>query len=177
MSAPTPPPSSQPSGAPQAGPSFNIGAWSIFDKIALGSGALFFLFSFFNRFRSVDLGNVFGTNLGTVGISAWHSYAVAGLLIALVALVLVALKALQPSILPAGIPWPLVTAGAAALGWFIVLLRGLTYDGGSVGWSGWIVFIVGLVYVAATVIPLTSAAGNVEAKLNDAAGKLGGSGN
>ncbi|MGN6161531.1 MAG: hypothetical protein ACTHOG_07460 [Marmoricola sp.] len=138
---------------------------NIFDKIALGSAALFFLFSFFSRFRTVDVGP-----FGTFGISAWHSYAVLGLLIALVAAVLVALKALQPSVLPVGAPWPLITAAAAALGWFLVLLRGLTYDGGSVGWSGWLVFLTGLIFVAATVIPLTSAAGSVEQQLNDRLG-------
>lgn len=164
--APTPPSAPQ-GGAPQGGSnvSFNIGALNIFDQIALISAAVFFLFSFFNRFRSVSYSG-YGIDI-SAGISAWHSYAVAGLLIALVAAVLVALKAVQPSILPAGVPWPLVTAGAAALGWVLVLLRGLTYDGGSVGWSGWIVFIAGLIFAAATVIPLTGAAGSVEQQLND----------
>lgn len=166
--APTPPPSSPPpsSPPPASSASFNANNLSIFDKIALGSAAVFFLFSFFNRFRKVDIGP-----FGTYGISAWHSYAVAGLLLALVAAVLVALKGLQPSILPEGVPWPLVTGGAAALGWFLVLLRGFTYSGGSVGWSGWIVFLAGLIFAAATVIPLTGAAGSVEQQLNDRLGR------
>lgn len=160
--APTPPPSSpQPSST-----AFNANNLSIFDKIALGSAAVFFLFSFFTRFRKVDIGP-----FGTYGISAWHSYAVAGLLLALLATVLVALKAVQPSVLPDGVPWPLVTGAAAAVGWFLVLLRGLTYSGGSVGWSGWIVFLAGLIFAAATVIPLTSAAGSVEQQLNDKLGR------
>lgn len=164
--SPTPPSAPQ-GGTPQSGSntSFNISALDIFDQIALGSAAVFFLFSFFNRFNSASFS--YGGFSTTAGISAWHGYAVLGLLIILVATALVAVKAIQPSILPAGVPWPLVTAGAAALGWVLVLLRGLTYSGVSVGWSGWIVFIVGLVFVAATVIPLTAAAGSVEQQLNN----------
>lgn len=176
---PTPPPP----GAPQAGPgvTFNAKALSLFDLIALGAGVLFFIFSFINRYVSASFGGK-SCYMGycaevpevTVGTSAWHSYAVAGLLIMLVALVLIALKALQPSVLPASLPWGIITAGVATLGWVLVLIRGLTVGGGaSLGWSGWILVIVGLVVVAAAVIPLTGAAGGVEAKLRNAANQVG----
>ena len=74
--------------------------------------------------------------------------------------------------LPGTAPWALITAGASALGVLLLLIRGLTWSesafgaSAGIGWSGWLIIIAGAVLAAATIIPLTSAAGSVEQKLN-----------
>ncbi|MGN6723671.1 MAG: hypothetical protein ACTHJM_13750, partial [Marmoricola sp.] len=111
----------------------------------------------------------------SAGISAWHSYAVVGMLLVLAATVLVVIHASDIA-LPPTVPWPLAAAGAAALGTFLLLIRGLTWSesalGASVGigWSGWIVIIAGVVLTAAAVIPLTTYRSKVEQKLTNLGG-------
>lgn len=189
MSAPTPPPGA----TPQAGQSFNfnIAKWNIFDKIALGAGVLFFIFSLLNGFIHASvksqtfMGETYGGGSQTNG-TAWHSWGWIAVLLVLAAVILVALKAVD-GIVPPTVPMPLVVAGAAGLGWLLLVIRAFTGGGYpnpagsgvsvSPGWSAWVLFIIGLAIVAAVVIPLTSAAGSVEAKLNNAAGSFGGQNN
>jgi len=169
--APTPPPNQPPaSPQPTMNIAFNPKAWNIFDLIALGAGVLFFIFSFINRYVSASYEG-FGYSV-TYGASSWHSWAVPGVLLVLLAVILVAAKSLG-GLIPPTVPLALIAAAAAAVGWLLVLLRGLTVDGAHLGWSGWILVILGLIVVAAAVIPLTSAAGNVEAKLNNAVNQIG----
>lgn len=171
--APTPPNTPPPAAPSPAGPSFNINAWNIFDKIALGAGALFFIFSLFGGFIHVSVSFAgFGSGSGTTG-TAWHSWGAVAVLLVLASVILVGLKAME-GLLPSTIPAPLIAAGAAGLGWILLVLRAVTgggYPSGtgisiSPGWSAYVLFVIGLAVVAATVIPLTSAAGDVEAKLN-----------
>lgn len=151
--------------------SVDMRTWNIFNKIAVGAGAVALLFSFFNSYIRVSfMGHSAGVS------SAWTSYATLGMLLILAAVVLVVADTMQPAVLPDTAPWPLIIGGASALGTFLVLLRGLTWSdsalGASVGlgWSGWIVIIAGIVLVAATVIPLTSYRSTVENKLNNLGG-------
>lgn len=169
MSAPIPPSGPTPPAGNPVG--LNPGRWHIFDKIAVGAGLVALLFSFFSAFITVSIpsvtlgGSTFGG--GSVGRNAWHGWAVIGLLLMIAATALVVIRTLQPPVLPDTAPWPLITAGAASLGVIIVFLRGVTYSGVSIGWSGWVLIIAGIIAAAATVIPLTSAAGSVESKLNN----------
>lgn len=149
----------------------DIRTWSIFDKIAAGAGAVIFIFSFISSFVTVSY-NIAGFGGGSVGISAWNSYATLGLLLMFAAVALVVLRTMQPAVLPDTVPWPLVTVGAAGLGLLLVVLRAFTYSGGGVGggsihpgWSGWVLMLAGLVLVAATAIPLTAYKDSVEGRL------------
>lgn len=119
-----------------------------FEQGALGAGALAIILSFFSRYVSADLGP-----LGTYGISAWHSYAVLGMLLIVAAVAVVAAKAFASEQLPAGVPWNLVAAAAAGLGTVLVILRALTAgEGAGVGWSGWLLFIAGIALTVFTVL-------------------------
>lgn len=174
MTEPTPP--SAPTPPPPAPMSFDMGRWSIFDKIAVGAGAVALLFSFFTHYVSVSFSG-FGASI-SAGVSAWHSYAVLGMLLILAAVALVLIRASDVP-LPDTVPWPLVTAGASGLGVLLLLIRGLTWSesgpGASVGigWSGWIVIIAGVVLTAAAVIPLTTYKSKVEEKLTSFGGGSG----
>lgn len=119
-----------------------------FEQGALVAGVLALILSFFSRYVSADLGP-----LGTYGISAWHSYAVLGMLLIIVSTAVVAVKAFAGEQLPAGIPWSLVAAATAGLGTILVLLRGLTAgSGANIGWSGWLLIIAGIALTAFTVL-------------------------
>lgn len=175
MSAPIPP--SAPTPPPARPTGLDLSDWSIFDKIALGAGAVLFVFSFFSSFvtASVDVSGFSASS----GISAWNSYATLGLLLCFAAVALVVVQRMESSVLPDTVPWPLITAGSAGLGLLLLVIRAFTY-GGDVpsgvgvsvhpGWSGWIVMAAGLVILAATAIPLTSYRGTVEARLNNIGG-------
>lgn len=157
--------------------SVDVSSWNIFEKIAVGAGGVIFIFSFISSFvtASVSAG---GFSVSS-GISAWNSYATLGLLLSFAAVALVVMQTMKPAVLPDTAPWPLITAGGAALGLLLLVLRAFTYGGGvpsgvgvSVhpGWSGWLVMVAGAVLVAATAIPLTSYRSRVEDKLNNLGG-------
>ena len=173
--APTPPPTPTPPPASNGG--LNPANWNIFDKIALGAGAVVFIFSFISSYVTVSFSG-FGIH-ASAGVSAWHSYATVGLLLMFAAVALVVVAKMEPSPLPDTVPWPLVNGAIAGLGVFLVLLRGLTWSadgvGASVGigWSGWILIIAGVVLAAATIIPLTSYRSRVESKLTNLTGGSG----
>jgi hypothetical protein len=181
MSAPTPPPAA-PTPPPAGPPSFNVGSWNIFDKIAVGAGAVVFLFSFLKSYVTVSL-SAYGLSGSGLGVSAWHSYAVLGLLMMFAAVALVVVSKMDASALPNSVPWPLINGIIAAIGVFLVLLRGLTWSasysnygvGASVGigWSGWIVILAGVVLASATIIPLTTYKSKVEEKLTNLGGGSG----
>ena len=175
--APTPPAAPTPSSGGSS--SFDPASWNIFEKIAVGAGVVLFIFSFISSYvtASVDAGPLHYSS----GISAWNSYATLGLLLSFAAVALVVLQSLKPSPLPDTLPWPLITAGAAALGLLLLALRAFTYSGDAPsglgvsvhpGWSGWIVLLAALLIAAATIIPLTSYRSRVEDRLNN----IGGSG-
>ena len=176
--APTPPAAPTPSSG--GGSGLNPADWNIFEKIAVGAGAVLFIFSFISSFvtASVDAGPFHYSS----GISAWNSYATLGLLLSLAAVALVVLETMKPSVLPDTAPWPLITAGVAALGLLLLAIRAFTY-GGDVpsgtgvsvhpGWSGWVVLLAALIVAAAAIIPLTSYRAQVEDRLNNIGGGSG----
>jgi hypothetical protein len=117
-----------------------------FEQGALVAGGLSIILSFFSRYVSADLGP-----LGTYGISAWHSYAVLGMLLIVASVAVVAVKAFSKESLPDGIPWSLVAVATAGFGTILIVLRGLTAgDGAGVGWSGWLLFITSIALTAFT---------------------------
>lgn len=156
--------------------SVDVSSWNIFEKIAVGAGGVIFIFSFISSYvtASVSAGGFSASS----GISAWNSYATLGLLLCFAAVALVVLQTMRPAVLPDTAPWPLITAGAAALGLLLLVIRAFTYGGDYTGlgvsvhpgWSGWLVMIAGAVLVAATAIPLTSRASAVEERLNNLRG-------
>jgi len=116
-----------------------------FEQGALVAGAVAIILSFFSRYLTADLGP-----LGTYGISAWHSYAVLGMLLIAASVAVVAGKAFAGDELPDGVPWNLVALATAGLGTILVILRAFTADGGDVGWSGWLLFLAGIALTAFT---------------------------
>lgn len=153
--------------------SVDVTSWNIFEKIAVGAGAVIFIFSFVSSYVVASV-NVGGLTAST-GISAWNSYATLGLLLCFAAVALVVLQTMRPAVLPDTAPWPLITAGAAAFGLLLLVIRAFTYGGDYTGlgvsvhpgWSGWLLLAAGAVLVAATTIPLTSRASAVEERLNN----------
>lgn len=111
-----------------------------FEQGALVAGVVAIIVSFISRYLAADVGP-----LGTYGISAWHSYAVLGMLLIIAAVAIVGIKAFAGEQLPAGVPWNLTAAAAAGLGTLLVIVRALTAgDGAGVGWSGWLLFIASI---------------------------------
>lgn len=119
---------------------------------ALVAGALTVVLSLFPAYVTVSFDG--DEELGIPGISdgtnAWSSYATLGILLVIVATAIIALKQFRPQVLPATVPWNLVTAGAAGLGALLLILRALTatesISGVSVGpgWSGWLIFVTSI---------------------------------
>jgi hypothetical protein len=119
---------------------------------ALVAGALTFLLSLFPSYITVSFDGDEAMGIGSIsdGTNAWESYATLGMLLVIVATGLVAVKLFAPQVLPATIPWNLVTAAAAGLGALLLILRALTASesvmGVSVGpgWSGWLIFVTSI---------------------------------
>ena len=110
---------------------------------ALIAGVVALIVSFFSKYITIDFGkSVPGLNL-SAGISAWHSYALLGILLVIAAAAIVAVKAFAADSLPDGVPWSLVAFGASALGLVLLILRPLTIGGTSVGpgWSAYVLWV------------------------------------
>ncbi|MCW2829391.1 MAG: hypothetical protein JWP31_83 [Aeromicrobium sp.] len=106
-----------------------------FEQGALIAGALSFIFSFFDHYVTAEAGGVGG------GIAAWESYATLGMLLIIVATAIIAARAFARDSLPADLPWNLIALVAAGLGTILLILRAVTFDYGSPGWSGYVLFI------------------------------------
>lgn len=115
---------------------------------ALISGGLAFLFSLFGSYVTVSYDGDLPIGGISAGTSAWTSYATLGILLVLAATALVAVKAFMPDVLPANVPWHLVTLAAAGLGTVLLILRAITAGGSGVpgisvgpGWSAFLLWI------------------------------------
>jgi hypothetical protein len=88
-------------------------------------------------------------------VNAWHSYAILGLL-ALFAAGAATIAGVVGAVPAQRLGFGIAAAGAAALGTFLVLVRGLTYGQGvQLRWGGWVLIVVG---VAETVCAVAGAA-------------------
>jgi hypothetical protein len=125
------------------------------DQGALISGALAVIFTFFGSYITVSAGPI------SAGHNAWDGWGVLGSLLLVAALALVAVRIFAKESLPDGVPWNLVTLAAAGLGTLIIVIKGLTFspdglsgtgvDAGP-GWSGWVLFILAIVFTVFTAL-------------------------
>jgi len=128
----------------------NLRAMPLHDQIALGSGVLVFVASFFpwHGAKITD-----ALSLGVSGGSttdAWHGLAAFGLILSLLALVVTAAELLASDGLPAlPISYAIIAAGFACLGALFVVIKtvDLPTAGGpgfSVGlrWGGWALIVL-----------------------------------
>jgi hypothetical protein len=131
-------------------PGFDLKQISRNDQGILGAGILFFIFSIFAPFYGYSGPTFHG--FGSFSVSAWHSYGFLGVLLILIAVGIVAARVFGNVSLPALPVAPnLLVAGLAALGFLILLLRGVSYPSGhDVGflWGAWLLFILAIVIIA-----------------------------
>ncbi|OUZ09983.1 hypothetical protein BHE97_09250 [Aeromicrobium sp. PE09-221] len=129
---------------------------SPFSLGALGAGILAFILSLFDSYVTVSAGG-----FGSAGTNAWTSFATLGMLLVVAATALIAVRVFAGQVLPPVAPWFLVSAVAAGVGTFLLILRAFT-GGGSVpsglgvsvgpGWSGWLLFVAGIVLTVCAVL-------------------------
>ncbi|MCW2749792.1 MAG: hypothetical protein JWR83_902 [Aeromicrobium sp.] len=122
---------------------------------ALIAGAVALVLSFFTAYISVDSVKVGGISYGGGGLSAWHSYAVFGVLLVIASAAIVAVKAFAKESLPDEVPWSLVAFGASALGLILLILRPLTIGGGGGVGPGWSAYILWIAVAALTYFTFT----------------------
>ncbi|MGH3497982.1 MAG: hypothetical protein ACRDP1_11025 [Nocardioidaceae bacterium] len=115
------------------------------DQGVMGAAILVFIFSFVTSFVTASAGGF------SVGISAWHSWGVLGLLLVFAAAAVVAVRVFAGTSLPAlPLGWAVITTGLAGLGALLLILRGFTYGSGGFGisvhpgWSGYLLFILAI---------------------------------
>lgn len=102
---------------------------------------------------SLKIGGLVGFN---VTISAWHSFAILGLLALFAAGAATIVGVFGTSTSGQRLGFGLAAAGAAALGTLLILVRGLSYGlDVKLEWGGWVLIFVG---VAETVCAIASAA-------------------
>jgi hypothetical protein len=124
--------------------------------MAAGAAALIFSFLPYWGISYKGLGGVGGS------ISAWHGWALLGVLMILGGAGIVAARVFGGATLPTlPVGWHVIVAGLAGLGTIIVLVRGLTYPhasggGASVGmkWGGYLLVIAGIVETVYAVMAL-----------------------
>jgi len=124
------------------------------DKGVLGAGIVALIFSFVSHYYGGSV-NVGGFHY-SAGVNAWHSYAIFGMLLILLATVVAAIRVAGAAQLPKLPVGPnLLIAGLAGLGTLLVLVRGLTAGSGGgpgysygIQWSGYIVIIAGVIETA-----------------------------
>jgi hypothetical protein len=107
-----------------------------------------------------------GLGSASSSITAWHSYALLGVLLLVAAAGVVAARVFAGVTLPdLPIGWHVLVAGASALGTLLVILRGLTIGNGGfsgfgssvsagVKWGGWLLFIAAIVETVFAVMAL-----------------------
>ena len=127
---------------------------------ALVAGAVALVFSFFSNYLKVSFSggrDIPGLNFSG-GESAWHGWALLGILLVVGSTAIVAVKAFAKESLPDGVPWSLVAVGAAGLGTIILILRPLLAGDGGTGVSvgpGWSAFILWIAAAALTYFTFT----------------------
>jgi len=131
------------------------------DLGVMGAGVVAFIASFLPYWGVSFGGSVQGVHVGgSASITAWHSYAILGLLLIFAAAGLIAVRTFAASSLPempAGVH--VIAAALAGLGTLLVILRAFTYPhasypGGSYGvrWGGYVLFIAGIAATAFAVL-------------------------
>ncbi|MDQ1696034.1 MAG: hypothetical protein QOJ03_1387 [Frankiaceae bacterium] len=128
------------------------------DQILLGVGILAFIASFFPfwgvSYSGPEAGLLGGS--GSSSVSAWHSYGTLGVLLIIAATALSAVLVFGRSSLPEiPVSWNVVLVGLSALGTILIILRGFTYDSGSIGpldyglrWGAYVLMILCLAQTA-----------------------------
>src|SRR3954452_21777793 len=95
------------------------------------AGAVAFIASFLPyygySFKGITVGE---THIGgsSASVTAWHSYAILGLLLIFAAAIIIAVKTFATDAMPSNLPvgLPLVAAALAALGTLLLILRAFT---------------------------------------------------
>ena len=132
------------------------------DQGALVTGALAVIFTFIGSYITVSAKSSVAGVSYSAGHNAWDGWSTLGSLLLIAAFALVAIRIFAPEVLPAGIPWNLITLAAAAVGTVIVVLKGLTFgvpggipsdavDAGP-GWSGWVLFVLSIAFTVFTAL-------------------------
>ena len=120
------------------------------DVAVMGAGAAAFVFSLLPYWGfSYDVKGIGGFSSS---ITAWHGFALLGVLMLLAAAGIVVARVFAGVALPAApVGWHVIVAGLASLGALLVILRALTYPhaslpGGSYGvrWGGFLLFLVAI---------------------------------
>lgn len=126
-----------------------------FEQGALAAGVLAIIFSFFGAYIRVSGG---GQSQNVT--NAWDGWGVLAGLLLIAAVALVAVKAFAPEVLPAEVPWRLVTLVLAAISALILLIKPFAVDVPSFvgdvsvgpGWSGWILIILVIAFAVLTAL-------------------------
>jgi hypothetical protein len=120
----------------------------------LGGAAAAFILSLIPSYVTASYSSpILGS--GSIGVSAWHSYAPLGLVMLFAAAVIVALRVFAVTTLPEiGVGWALITTALAGLGTLLIILRALTasesvsFAGVSAssgpGWSGYLLMLLAI---------------------------------
>src|ERR1043165_3618785 len=138
-------------------PGMDLNKQHPYDLAIVGAGLLALIVSFISGFSASFSGGGFSYSHTW---SAWHSYAVLGMLLLAVATAIAALRVFMPEAIPGNLPVGayLATAAAAGLGTLLVFVRGVTLDAGPSGslagftykasaglsWGGWLIVILGI---------------------------------
>jgi len=80
--------------------------------------------------------------------TAWISYGTFGVLLAILATAIIAIRVLQLGTLPEEAPWSLIALGVAGFSTFLLILRALTVSPGGPGWSGFLLFVASIALTA-----------------------------
>ena len=127
------------------------------DQVALVAGAVAVVLTFFPAYAKASVkSSGFSASQSE---NAWIEWATLGTLLLIAAFVLVVLRVVVGNVLPAGLPWNLITAGVAGLGTLILVLYVFTFGGDipsglsvdvstGPGWSGWLLLIASIVFTA-----------------------------
>lgn len=136
------------------------------DLVLVGTGVLAVLLSFLPYYYGVSA-RIDGLGSFSAHVNAWHSYAVLGLLLIVVATAVAAVRVFAPSSLPSDLPVDADAAvlGLAGLGTLLVVVRGFSMGDGTgtgtfgighisagVGWSGWLLFLAAVAQVAVAAV-------------------------
>jgi hypothetical protein len=146
------------------------------DWVMAIASLLFFIGSFLPLATlSISLG--FGGSVSG-SVDSWHSYGIAGMLIALAGIALWLVMRFGLATLPPGRNWPLIAAGAILLGTVLVFIRGVVYSGESATLNGQVVGSAGLGYGAFIVLiagVVASACAGFRARVDELATRAVGS--
>jgi hypothetical protein len=142
---------------------FDFKALKKHDQGLLVAGAVAVLLTFFPAYAKASVeakDSALGSIGGSEDRSAWVEWATIGSLLLIVAFVIVVLK-LIGNILPAGAPWGLVAAVAAAVGTVLLALYVFTFGpdvpdsvkdsleiSTGPGWSGWLLLLSAVIFTA-----------------------------